>query len=136
MEIRNSPDVEVVKDAERILYREKWRICEERAAEQLAGTRALKWIRLFPESTVVWVVALDGVVIGRLRRDAGRWIATGMGKRGPVADRGTFRAALRALRAKHGGHERQRKPPRRELVGKGECHLRCRISRGMTSTEA
>jgi hypothetical protein len=97
VDTRRSPGVEVIKDAERIFYREKWRICEERAAEQLAGTRSLKWIRLFPESTVIWVVALDGVVIGQLRRSAGRWIATGIGKHGPVADCGTFRAALRAL---------------------------------------
>jgi hypothetical protein len=97
MDTRRSADVEVVKDAERIVYRERWRVCEERAAKQLAGTRSLRWTRLFAESTVIRVVALDGVVIGRIRQDSGRWIATGSGQRGPVADCSTFRAALLAL---------------------------------------
>ena len=97
MDTRKRPDVEVIKDAERIVHREKWRIAEERAVEQLAGTRSLTWLPLFPESHVIRVVAIDGVVIGRVRRDGGRWIATGAGQRGPVADCATFRAALLAL---------------------------------------
>ncbi|BBZ50198.1 hypothetical protein H7H82_14615 [Mycobacterium heidelbergense] len=97
MDIRNSPDVEVIRDAERILYREKWRVCEECAAQRLAQTSSLKWTCLFPGSPVIMVVAVDGVVVGRIRRDADRWIATGTGQRGPVADCGTFRAAALAL---------------------------------------
>lgn len=97
MDTRNSPDVEVVNDAERILYREKFRICEERAARRLARTSSVKWTRLFPDSPVIRVVAVDGVVVGRVRRNGSRWIATGTGQRGPVADCGTFRAAVRAL---------------------------------------
>ena len=97
MDTRRSPDIEVIKDAERIVYREKWRICEERAAERLAGTSSLKWTRLFPESQVIQVVAIDGVVVGRIRRNGRRWIATGNLQRGPVADCDTFRAALLAL---------------------------------------
>jgi hypothetical protein len=89
--------IEVIKTAERIVYREKWRLCEERAAEQLARTSSLAWTRLFPESPVIRVVALDGVVIGRVRRNGGRWTATGAGQRGQVADCGTFPAALLAL---------------------------------------
>jgi len=68
----------------------KWRVCEERAAKQLANTRSLRWTRLFPESPVIQVVAVDGVVVGRIRRDSGRWIVTGR-------RRSTFRAALLAL---------------------------------------
>jgi len=97
MDTRNSPDVEVVKDAERPLYREKWRVCEERAAQRLAQTSSLKWTRLFPDSPVIQVVTIDGVVEGRVRRNGSRWIATGTGQRGPVADCGTFRAAVLAL---------------------------------------
>jgi hypothetical protein len=97
MEIRNSPDVEVIKNAERIVYPEKWRICEERAAEQLARTSSLTWTRLFPESPVIRIVSLDGVVIGRVRRNGGRWTATGAGQRGRGADCGTFPAAVLAL---------------------------------------
>jgi hypothetical protein len=37
------------------------------------------------------------VVVGRIRHNGGRWIATGTGQRAPVADCDTFRAALLAL---------------------------------------
>jgi hypothetical protein len=76
MDTRKSPYLEVIRDAERIVYREKWRICEDRAAEQLADTSSLRWTRLFPESPVIQVVAIDGVVVGRVRHNGGRWIAT------------------------------------------------------------
>jgi len=97
MDIRNSPDVELIGDAERIVYREKWRVCEERAAQRLAQTSSLKWTRLFPENPVIMVVAVDGVVVGQVRRNSNRWIATGTGQRGPVADCSTFRAAALVL---------------------------------------
>lgn len=97
MDIRRTPDIEVIKAAERILYREKWRIHEERAAQQLAHTSSLAWTRLFSDSPVIQVVAINGVVVGRVRRHRTRWIATGAGQRGPVADCGTFRAAIEAL---------------------------------------
>ncbi|HUB56532.1 MAG TPA: hypothetical protein VMB04_15365 [Mycobacterium sp.] len=97
MDTRNTPDVEVVKDAERIVYREKWRICEERAAQRLAQSPSLTWTRLFPDSPVIYVVAVDGVVVGQVRRNRARWIATGPGQQGPVADCGTLHAAILAL---------------------------------------
>jgi uncharacterized protein YbjT (DUF2867 family) len=97
MDTRKSPDIDVIKDAERIVYREKWRICEERAAEQLAATSPLRWTGLLPESPAIQVVAIDGVVVGRVRHSGGRWIATGNGQWGPVAYCDTFRAALLAL---------------------------------------
>jgi len=97
MDTRNTPDIEVVKDAERIVYREKWRICEERAAQRLAQSPSLTWTRLFPDSPVIYVVAVDGVVVGQVRRNSSRWIATGTGQRGPVADCGTLHAAILAL---------------------------------------
>jgi len=97
MEISDSPQIEVVKDAERIIYLEKWRICEERAANRLADTTSLRWTRLFPESDVIQIVAIDGDVVGHIRRHGLRWFAMGTGRRGPVADCETFRAALLAL---------------------------------------
>lgn len=97
MDTRSSPDVEVVRDAERTLYREKWRVCEERAAARLAPTSSVQWTRLFPESPVIQVVAVDGIVVGRVRHNGSRWVATGAGQRGPVADCDTFRAAVVAL---------------------------------------
>ena len=97
MDIRNSPDVEVIREAERIVHREKWRVSEERAARRLAQTASLQWTRLFPESPVIMVVAVDGVVVGQVRRNGSRWIATGTGQRDPVADCDTFQAAVLAL---------------------------------------
>jgi hypothetical protein len=97
MDARKSPGAEVVNDAERIVYREKWRICEQRAASRLAGTSSLKWTRLFPDSTVIQVVAVDGVVVGSIRHNGRRWIAMGAGRRGPLADCDTFRDALVTL---------------------------------------
>jgi hypothetical protein len=75
------PDIDVIKDAERIVYRAKWRIYEERAAERLADTSGLRWTRLFPESPLILVVAIDGMVIGRVWHNGRRWIATKQGSR-------------------------------------------------------
>lgn len=99
MDTRDTPDVQIVKDAERILYREKWRICEEHAARRLAPTSAVKWTRLFPDSAVIQMVAIDGIVVGRIRCNGSRWIATGIGHQGPVVDCATFHAAVLALAA-------------------------------------
>jgi hypothetical protein len=93
MATRKSPDSDVIRDAQRIVCREKWRICEER----VASTTSLRWTRLLPESPVIQIVAIDGMVVGRIRHSGGRWIATGNGKPGPVADCDTFRAAVLAL---------------------------------------
>lgn len=96
MNTGKSPDLEVIKNAERVIYREKWRICG-RAAQQSADTQSLSWTRLSPQSAVIRVVAMNGGVVGRIRRDGGRWIATGPGQRGSGRRCGTFRAALLSL---------------------------------------
>jgi hypothetical protein len=92
-----SPNIDVINDAERIVYRAKWRICEERAAEQSADTSGLRWTRLFPESPAIQVVAVDGMVIGCVWHNGRQWIATESGQQGPVAECDTFCAALLAL---------------------------------------
>lgn len=43
MDTRYCADLDVIKDAERILFREKWQVCEERAAQRLAEAASLKW---------------------------------------------------------------------------------------------
>jgi hypothetical protein len=96
VDTRKSPENDVIKDAEHIVYREKWRVCEERAAERLARTTSLQWTRLFSESSVIQVVAIDGLVVGH-NYNGRRWIATCTGQHGPVAECETFRAALLAL---------------------------------------
>lgn len=72
MDASNTPDVDVVKDAERILYREKLRVCEERAAQRLPHTSSVRWTHLFRHSPVIQVVVVDGVVVGRIRRSGRR----------------------------------------------------------------
>jgi hypothetical protein len=99
MDTRNPPDIEVVKDAERILYREKWRICEELAAQRLSQTSSFASTRLFPESPVIHVVAVDGVVVGQARRNGSRWIAIRTGRPRTVSDCGSLHAAIHALTA-------------------------------------
>lgn len=97
MDVIDSPESQVVRAAERIVYREKWRLCEEWAAQRLAHTRSLKWTPLFPESDVIQVVAIDGVVVGQLRFGAGRWSALTVGDRVRVAESSSFRDAVLAL---------------------------------------
>lgn len=97
MEISDSADLAVVREAERVVFREKWRLCEQRAADNLARTWSLRWTRLFPESPIIQIVAIDGVVIGQVRYDGIRWIALGTGTRGPVARCAAFRDALLTL---------------------------------------
>lgn len=98
MDVVDSPDSQVLRAAERIVYREKWRLCEERAAQRLAQTRSLTWTRLFPQSDVIQVVAIDGEVVGQLRFGGGRWVAllAGEGAR-RVAESPSFREAILTL---------------------------------------
>lgn len=67
--------------------------------QRLAETSSLTYTRLFPKSPIIQLVAVDGVVIGRVRRDGSRWIASGTGQRGPGEDCGTFDAAIQVLEA-------------------------------------
>lgn len=85
----------IVAEAERLMYLAKWRLREEEAAARLAGTRGVARTALFPASEVIQVVALGGRVIGRVRRDRGRWIAARGGT--PVAERDTPDGAAQAL---------------------------------------
>jgi hypothetical protein len=83
VDTRTSPDIEAI--AERIVYREKWRLCEEGTVEQVTDTSSLKWVRLFPEHPAIQVAAIGG------------WVETRTGQRSLVADCDTFRAAGLAL---------------------------------------
>ena len=88
---------DVVAAAERVIYRESWQVHEEEAATRLASTRGVCWTRLFPLSPVLLVVAVDGQVVGRVRREGKRWHAVVPGAAKPVATRRTRRAAVVAL---------------------------------------
>ncbi|HUB56551.1 MAG TPA: hypothetical protein VMB04_15480 [Mycobacterium sp.] len=94
MESRNAPDVAVITSAVRIVYQEKWQICAQRAAAHLATASSVRWSRLFPDSAVIRVVAIDGVVNGQVRGHRG---LEGPGRRGQVAGCGAFQTDVWAL---------------------------------------
>jgi hypothetical protein len=102
----NAADAGVIRNAERIIHCEKWRICQERAAARLAGTTSLHWTPLFPDSTVIQVVTMDGLVMGQVRQDGHRWIATSVGRRPHVAATTPLPASVLAL-----GHDAHTRKP-------------------------
>ena len=88
----------VLREAERIVIVEKWRAMAEQAAERLSRTSGLRTTRLFPETKVIQVVALDGQVIGRVRRYQRRWVAVNADRCGPRRRFRTKRGAVAHLR--------------------------------------
>jgi hypothetical protein len=76
----------VVRRAERIVFRAKLQIMEERALATAAGTAGPAYVRLYPPSSVIYLVTFDGRLLGRARLtqpDAGlyRWMAVPRGGR-------------------------------------------------------
>lgn len=72
--------LEVVHQAERIVWAAGWRLQEDSVLEQMAGTHGLWWSRLEPRSDVIQLVTYDGEHLGHVRREgpAGpdeRWVA-------------------------------------------------------------
>ena len=73
-------DLEVIRQAERIVWAAGWHQQEEDVLRQLADTRGLACARLEPRSDAVQLVAYDGEHLGHIRR-AGpsgpdeRWVA-------------------------------------------------------------
>lgn len=71
---------DAVREAERIIYRAKWRVMEEGALRLLAGTRGIAYLPVFPGHEVVQVVTYNGRHVGHIRRESARglydrWIA-------------------------------------------------------------
>jgi hypothetical protein len=72
--------LEVIRQAERIVWAASWHLQEQSALEKLAGTRGLARTRLEPCSEVIQLVTYDGEHLGHVRREghAGqgeRWVA-------------------------------------------------------------
>ena len=65
----NGEVLEVIREAERTVYRAQWRIWEELAVEHLACTSGLARAGLVPGSDVIQVVTWDGEYLGHVRRD-------------------------------------------------------------------
>jgi len=72
--------LEVIRQAERIVWAASWRLQEQTVLEQLAGTRGLARARLESCSEAIQLVAYDGEHLGHVRRDSPggtgeRWVA-------------------------------------------------------------
>jgi hypothetical protein len=70
----------VVQEAERTVYRAKLQILQERALAALAAVPGLRYVRLYPPSPVIYVVAYNGSLLGRVRLEQAndpdaRWLA-------------------------------------------------------------
>ena len=94
--------LELIHQAERIVWVAGWRLQEQRVLQQLAGTRGLACARLEPRSDVIQLVTYDGEHLGHVRRDGPhgpgeRWLAVLKGQARPVGCYRTARAAAKAL---------------------------------------
>ncbi len=72
--------LEVVHQAERIVFAAGWRLQEQTVLEQLACTKGLACARLEPRSDVIQLVTYDGEHLGHVRRESThgrheRWVA-------------------------------------------------------------
>jgi hypothetical protein len=94
--------VEVVREAERLVYLTQWRIWEELALEPLARTRGLARAPLMPGSDVIQLVTYNGQHLGHVRRDGPRgpgerWVAVPAKQARPTGGYRTAEAAARGL---------------------------------------
>jgi hypothetical protein len=72
--------LDVIRQAERIVWAAGWHLQEEYVLEKLAGTRGLARARLEPRSDVIQLVTYDGEHLGHVRREGPsgpdeRWVA-------------------------------------------------------------
>ena len=72
--------LEVIQQAERIVWAAGWHLQEEDVLRQLAGTRGLACARLEPRSDAIQLVTYDGKHLGHVRRERPsgpdeRWVA-------------------------------------------------------------
>ncbi len=65
----NDEALEVIHQAERIVWAAGWHIQEQDVLRQLAGTRGLARVRLEPRSDVIQLVTYDGEHLGHVRRE-------------------------------------------------------------------
>jgi len=98
----NDDGLEVIRQAERIVWAAGWHLQEQEALRQLAGTRGLACARLEPRSDVIQLVTYDGEHLGHVRREgpAGpdeRWVAVLKQQARQVGTYGSAAAAAAAL---------------------------------------
>jgi len=93
--------IEVIHNAERIVWVSGWRLQEDQVLRQLADTRGLARARLEPRSDVIQLVTYDGEHLGHVRREGPRepeerWVAVLKGQGRAV---GRYSSALAAAEA-------------------------------------
>ena len=94
--------LEVIQQAERIVWAAGWHVQEQDVLRQLAGTRGLACARLEPRSDVIQLVTYDGEHIGHVRREGShgpdeRWVAVLRHQARQVGTYGSAAAAAAAL---------------------------------------
>jgi hypothetical protein len=94
--------LEVIRQAERIVWAAGWHLQEQDVLRQLAGTRGLARARLEPRSDGIQLVTYDGEHLGHVRREgpagpAERWVAVLKQQARQVGTYGSAAAAAAAL---------------------------------------
>ena len=99
--------LEVVREAERIIWAVGWHLRERMALDRLAGTAGLACVRLEPSSEVIQLVAYDGEHLGHVRRESPpgqekRWVAVLKDRARQAGTYPSAAAAATALARAHG----------------------------------
>jgi hypothetical protein len=94
--------LEVIRQAERVVWAASWHLQEQSTLEKLAGTRGLARARLEPRSDVIQLVTYDGEHLGHIRREGPpgpeeRWVAVLKHRSQQVGVYGSAGAAAAAL---------------------------------------
>jgi hypothetical protein len=94
--------LEVIRQAERIVWAAGWHLQEEDVLRQLAGIRGLARARLEPRSDAIQLVTYDGEHFGHVRREGPsgldeRWVAMLKQRARQVGTFGSADAAAAAL---------------------------------------
>jgi hypothetical protein len=95
-------ELEVIRQAERIVWAACWHLQERSVLEELAGTRGLARARLEPRSAAIQLVTYDGEHLGHVRREGSagpdeRWVAVLKYQARQVGTYGSAAAAAAAL---------------------------------------
>jgi hypothetical protein len=99
----NDDDVlDVINEAERMVWVTGWHLEEERVLRQLGGTSGLACGRLEPRSDVIQLVTYDGEHLGHVRREGPdgrdeRWVAVQKDQARQVGIYASLDAAAQAL---------------------------------------